>query len=398
MPQVEEDRRTTAASPPVPQHYAALIYPLGVFLLLTGAWEGFSRARFRHPSQSVSPANQTQAAGRTVIADPAWEDDISATMKRVPPPAALRLLCLGSSQMVTVKDGEFSQSIPFALQLALSEAKRPAEVVDLSGKSQQVCESVLVMLGSQETVRPDAVVIGVGLFSMQWSTIREAFAAAFPVGEVAHRMRENLPPDASLKDVEALLAFSTSAKERLSPKGKTIQQEMDERIAGILTDHLALVAERQVMFNVLLDTPIRRDLVAYAKRKTTGIAVARTFGIGGEYGPSLLALDVLGRFCRRQNLPLLVVMLPYEHGIKPIPYTEESRRRLLDDLTARAAQGGFHLLDLSDLLGNECFGLYVDGSPDGLHFTAAGHAAVGRSIARELSAILKDGNVSRRAQ
>jgi lysophospholipase L1-like esterase len=54
------------------------------------------------------------------------------------------------------------------------------------------------------------------------------------------------------------------------------------------------------------------------------------------------------------------------------------------DLGRLASRYGFALVDVNHALRSADFGDYADGSPDGLHYRARGHALVADSVAERI--------------
>jgi hypothetical protein len=363
-----------------------LAWCLLVLVVLALAWEHYARSFSAH--SGVAHALESLGAVHYV---PAGVNDLKRVLEEMPAPRRPRVLVLGSSQIATVKEGERPQSMPFVIQREMTGKAGPSEVVDLSAGGQATIEGTLVLLGSLPVVRPDAVVIGVSLYSMQGVAVRESILAAFDVGRLADLVREDAPADVPPPVLHQLLAFRQQASQPVHSRGETIQQKLDRRLAVWLEARSAAVRYHEVMYDELLDIPIRRDLVAYVKRNYQGIRVASNYGIVSAYAPSMAAIEVVSRQCARQGIPLLVVALPYDASIDPIPYPPKDQEQFIGDMTRMSASDRFELLDESRALTHEDFGVFVDGSPDGLHFRAHGHEVVGGAIARRLGELLSSG-------
>ena len=297
-------------------------------------------------------------------------------------------LVLGGSQVATVKNGLRSESFPVMLQQVLEENGTKCGVVDFSAGGQQTVESMIVALGSAGRARPDLIVIGLGLFGMQTVNVRQTLQTAFDSTTLSEQIRTNLADDVSKETREMVSLTATAQKAGKKPRGKTIQQRTDEWIGDSLAQRLWMIGNRREMFNQLVDNPVRRDLVTYVKRNLVGVTVARAYSIGEAFGPSVAALGVISRFYGRRNIPVVVVVMPYGRNLKPVAYPYEIQQRVLAAIRAESLRADYTVVDLGGLLGDECFGQYIDGSPDGLHFKAAGHLATAKAVARIVRSIL----------
>jgi hypothetical protein len=159
---------------------------------------------------------------------------------------------------------------------------------------------------------------------------------------------------------------------------------MDAAIGDWFGTRVAMIGNRRAMFDVLIDQPIRRDLVSLVARNLRRQSTARTYEIGGEFGAAVLAVETLARAAGRDGVPVFVVLMPFDDARPPVPFAGPTQARVRETLDASARTAGFTLLDLSHVLASNNFGDFVDGSPDNLHFDPAGHAKVARLIADAL--------------
>lgn len=312
-------------------------------------------------------------------------------MAEVTPAVVPTVLLFGSSQIAYVKDAPEPslRSIPYRLSDALGAEVPRHQVVDLSAPGQQLTESLAILLAYSDSIRPSAVVLGIGLFNMMRTDIRAAIRGALDESSLRRALVEITPAGATGARPDALRAILAPDAARGKSGDSTVQQRVDARVGSWLAAHSAAVANGRVLYNRLIDQPLRRDLVAAIQRRRGGIRTARTFEAGEEYGISLSALDAMSAFLRRRRIPFVVVVLPYDHGREPIAYAPASMTRLLTDLRARQTAGDMHVLDLSDALDTGEFGVYADGSPDGLHFRDAGHGIVGAATAKAVAPLLR---------
>jgi hypothetical protein len=337
-----------------------LVYALAGTVLLLGSWEAFAH-RFSGTAglRKIGP----------VMQDASNNDELDRALRALPPPAAPRILLLGSSQIDTVKNGSGTpgEAIPFRLSRALDAAGVAYEVLDLSGPGQQVIESMAILIGSAAETRPAAVVLGVGLFSMLRPEVRESLPAALDMQAVR----------AAVADPALLSALPAAA----AGGAVTVQDRIDARLGTWLAARLVMVDRRRVMFNELINTPLRGDFVAYVQRNWQRSRTARTYEIGPGYASGLAALEVVAQWSARANVPCVLVILPYESTREPVVYPPATQARVTADLQAIAGRTGAVVLDLGQALTPGDFGTFLDGSPDGLHFDARGHEIVGRAMA-----------------
>jgi hypothetical protein len=375
----EEPRLARARSNP--RATASLVYALAAFAILAVAWNGLA-SRF---------GAQEHAMRRNGDVFERASKNLALTMDTLPAPALPRIAVLGSSQIAVVKTTNPDPVLgtPHQLKIALDERGTGVEVVDLSDGGQQAVESLLVWQALHTKLRADAVVIGMSLFSMLRPDVRPTLLAGIDATGLRNELRALLSPSADPQSVDSLLAWGSTAAQRVSARGITIQERLDEAIGDWLAAHVASFANRQAMFDALLDQPIRRDLASLVTRRIEQLSTARTYEIGGAFPVALLAIEVLARATARDGVPLLVALLPYDDQRPPVPFSNETQTQVREALEARAQQAGFELLDLSHLLPSERFGSFVDGSPDNLHFDPLGHTAVATRIADALLPIFR---------
>ena len=315
---------------------------------------------------------------------------LARTLTELPPPARPRVAVFGSSQIAVVKSNvvDPTHTTPYRLHESLAERGVRTEVVDFSDGGQQLVESLLVYLATRDRTRPDAVVIGVSLFSMLRINVRPTLLADVDGAALRDELRALIPAGADPAAVDGLLDWSRSAGQRVAARGRTIQQRLDDRIGDWLAAHTAAFANRQAMFDALIDRPVRRDLVRLVSRRLNQERTARTYEIGPAYASALLALDVMEGATRDAGRVMLVVALPYDDTRPPVPFSPATQARVLADLRASAERSGGALLDLSHALPTGRFGDFEDGSPDDLHYDELGHATVAARIADALAPLL----------
>jgi hypothetical protein len=352
---------------------------LGWLAVLLFAWNAFA-TRF-DPSASTF-----RVTG--LVFDRAARD-LRLTLAALPPPAHPRVAVFGSSQIAVVKRGpqDSLESMPHRLADALAADGRTAEVVDFSDGGQQLVESMAVDYATRDAAQASAVVVGVSLFGMTRVDVRATLFEHVDGHAVLDAIRRALPPDTDSETVAALLAWSQSLPPPAPARPLTIQERSDLAIGGWLDRHVAAYANRQAMYRALIDTPIRLATERSARART-GATISSSYAIGRAYAPSLLALELLRRSAAARGAPFLVVLLPFDHARAPIPFDPATQARVAADVGAIAARGGQPVLDLGDLLGSEHFGTYEDGSPDNLHYDAAGHELVARRIAERIAPLL----------
>ncbi len=357
-----------------------LVYALVGFLALFGAWNSLA-TRFGESQRSLQRHGDVfDLAAR----------NLRRTLAELPPPELPRIVVYGSSQIATVR-GESDGGVhttPHLLSEELSKRGLAVEVADFSDGGQVLLESLIVHFGSRAVSKPSVLVIGVSLFSMQRQVVRPTLIEALDVAEVRDAVRAAVPDGRQANEVDAILEWSDRAAPSAAPRHKSIQQQLDVRIATWLTAHVPAYANRQVMFNELIDTPIRRDLLRWIQRRNVEEKTATHYPIGDGYPIALLALETIARAARDTNTQLLVVVLPFDDDRPPIPFEPDTQARILGDLEALTARTGSALLDLGHLLPSEHFGDFQDGSPDNLHYDADGHARVGARIAEPVARLL----------
>lgn len=314
--------------------------------------------------------------------------DLSRTRAELPAPTAARIAILGSSQMATVKGG--GTALPTKLQQILASAGQPTEIVDFSTGRQQIVESMVIWFSVAESTRPSILVMGVSLFNMLSLDVRETLAEDLDTELLRHQVERQLPADTSRKSAADLLSFTRTAAQRVASRGETTQQRLDSIAGEWLSRHFAFVANRQVIFDELIDRPVRRDLRSWIMRSLQAARTARTYEPNSAYAVSVLALECMQGLSKQLGIRMLVILLPFDASRPPVPFLPETMERIRSDLTRAGERSGFGLIDQSGLLETSFFGDFQDGSPDNLHFSAQGHARLARAIAAELTALLPE--------
>ncbi len=200
-------------------------------------------------------------------------------------------------------------------------------------------------------------------------------------------IRRSLPPEVP-PDVAEGLVGPRGDQAAAETQDKSARDRIDEYLGDFLSRNLNFVASRREMFNSLVDRPIRKDLAAWVNRNVRATKVARTYEIPAAYEPSLAALSAMGRFCREKGVPFVVVILPFESTRTPPPYLRETQQRVTGDLIELSQKHQLGLVDLGYLLEPKDFGLYMDGSPDGLHYREHGHQLVAELISDAVTPLL----------
>jgi hypothetical protein len=358
-------------------NFALVGSTLGALLALLLAWNGWA-TRF-----------DAEARGLRREGD-VWDRaarGLSRTLETLPAPLHPRVVLYGSSQIAVVKrepEGSLG-STPHRLRPALAARGIPTEIVDFSDGGQQMIESAVVHFASEQTSQPCAVVIGVGLFSLRDAAVRATLFEGVPTAAIADAMRAALPRDADPAAIATLLGWADTVDAgEPSTSDATIQQRLDQRIDAWLNRHVAAYANRRTMYREVIDLPFRLAFERH-NRSRQGRILSGTYSIGPAYAPSLLALETIMRSMADRDVPVLVVVLPFDSARPPIPYPQETQDRVVSDVRAIAARNAARVLDLGGALSSRDFGDYEDGSPDNLHYDAAGHAIVADRIAAELA-------------
>lgn len=361
-----------------------LVYTLAVTLLLGVAWNWFAR--------DFPPENE--GLRREVGVYVRASRHLSHSLESLPAPELPRIAVFGSSQIATVKraSGVSEEALPARLRIHLEEIGTPVEIVDFSEGGQQVVESLVALSAAIDAIRADTVVLGLSPFSMAGTEVRETLLEGLDAQSLRVRILDAVPPGRDATHVERLIAFSNRPSQRLSARGETLQQRLDHRLEALLSSDLSAVSNRRRMFSDLIDLPIRRDFVAWVKRRLRFSRTARSYPLGKAYAPSLLAVEVMNALCRSRGIAFLVVVLPFDHERSPIPFSPETMRRVTSDLESLSHRVGLRWVDLSELLATGRFGTFVDGSPDDLHFDAVGHDDLARSLAPLVANLVKRGS------
>lgn len=354
-----------------PLAYVAVTVP--VMLI---AWELFAR-QFTVPAPTLPPL--------AALSIPLYEATRESAVRLSPQP---RLLILGNSQIHYVRDQDDVQTygFPAQLQRVLTERGMPTEVADLSEGGQQVVESLAILIDTFDRVRPDHVVLGLGLANMRGTTIPPQLVSALDWDLVRTKTERHFDERIAPEISASLLQLYSPPKDAVVAHDPTIQEQLDERLADWLMDHAATVRHRSVMSQWVTKLPgdLEREVRMAWRRKARGQFKARTYDAGPNYELSLAVVRIMAYFCREQHVPFTVITMPFHPSCTPILYVPRDAHRLNSDLEQLADQGNIRRLDLQQLLGPEHFSTFQDGSPDGLHFLATGHARLATEVGEQL--------------
>lgn len=357
-----------------------LAYTATVVAVLLSGWECLSW-RFTTP-----PPNKAPLEALTLkLHDP---DGPAATPTDVPP----RLLILGNSQIHYVRDHDDSQTLGFPAQLEamLKNQGRSVEVADLSAGGQQVVESLAVLIDTFERVRPDHVVLGLGLANMRGTTIPPQLVTACDWNHIRQVTADLCGNRVAPAISQSLLQLYSPSVPQTVAHDPTIQEQLDSLIGDWLTDHSAAVRHRGVMAGWVAKLPgdLEREVRMAWRKKVRKQFKARTYDAGPNYELSLTAVQLMAAYCQQRQVPFTVISMPYHPSCEPIVYLPADEQRLDGDLQQLAERRVITWLDLSQVLQQEHFGTFQDGSIDGLHFLAAGHARLAETAAPQLGRLM----------
>jgi hypothetical protein len=339
------------------------------------AWEAFAR-QFTLPPPNPAPLD--------TLSLPLYSADAPAADRAKSLP---RVLILGNSQVHYVRDQEdvATYGFPARLQAELAKHHRPAEIADLSAGGQQVAESLAILVDTFGCVRPDHVVLGLGLANMRGTTIPAHLVKACDWNRIRAEVTGLLDERTTVEAQRELLHLYHPPQETTIARELTIQEQLDEQFADWLTDHTATVRHRTVMSQWVTKLPsdLEREVRMTWRKQVKKQFKARTYDAGPNYALSLTTVQLMAEYCRRQRVPFTVILMPYQPRCTPIVYVQEDEQRLHADLQQMVERGDIRRIDLSQLLHPEHFGTFADGSPDGLHYHASGHAVLAETVARE---------------
>lgn len=354
-----------------------LVYVAVTVSLLLGGWELLAR-QFTPPA----PVQPPLAALSIALYPP----EHNSAERFSPQP---RVMILGNSQIHYVRDQEDVQTygFPARFQMAMAERGTPAEVADLSAGGQQVLESLAILIDTFDRVRPDHVMLGLGLANMRGITIPSQLIEFCNWAHIRETTQRHLPDHIDPSIQLTLSQLYNPPCEHSSDHDPTIQEQLDEQIAEWLVDRSATVRHRSVMAQWLAKLPsdLERDVRQLWRKKARGQFKARTYDAGPNYDLSLAVVQIMAAFCREKQVPFTVIAMPFHPACEPILYVPDDELRLITDLRQLEADATLRCVDLRLLLGPQHFGAFPDGSPDGLHFLATGHALLGRAVAEHFS-------------
>ena len=310
------------------------------FIVLLIAWNFFS-AGFSPKTPQAS-----QQSHMPVFMDSTNNEDIPAFIASLPLKNKNRALILGSSQLFIIKNYTQNElSIPFYVYESL-KVKKDWDIVSLASGGQFISESCLILLDTYEKLKPDVAVIAFSLFSMQGVMPKPRLLEKIDAAAMEKTILANTTKDSDRAAVTILTSFKNTPAAETQKKQQSLLQKTESRISGYLENWLPMVANRQKMYDLLIDKPIRRDLVSAAKRNLTKVTVARTYEIGESYAPSITAIEIAAAFCKKNDISLIVLVLPFESTREPVAYRPETQKRILGDLQQRAKKFDFTVLDI----------------------------------------------------
>lgn len=306
------------------------------FVIILSGWE-FIVPKWLGVSETTVSARQ----GRTFV-DESSNNQLPAVLDAL---EAERMepfwLVLGNSQVRVVKSGDSADA--FSFQLGIDTGQN---IVDLSSGGQTLAESNKIAALTLDRFHVERLIIGVGIFSAASSGIRDGIKND---GDAAASGAESSVP--------------------------TIQHQVETRLTTWSSDSLRSVEHREEIFNRLISSPIRRDLVAYVKRRS-GFKVARSYRLGANFEEDIENLTQVATEASQRGIPVSLIIMPYENTRPPTPYSRDDELRLRRALRQIETSTTAELLDFSELLDASNFGTFVDGSPDAFHFDARGHRAL----------------------
>lgn len=356
-----------------PLTYTAIV----VAVLLTG-WECLAR-KFTVPPPNKAPLETLSLA----LHDP------DTPLPASTPP---RLLILGNSQIHYVRDHDDSATFGFPAQLEarLKAQGRSIEVADLSAGGQQVVESLAILIDTFERVRPDHVILGLGLANMRGTTIPPQLVSTCDWKRVRHVTTQLCDEQAEFTITPSLLQLYSPSVPTTVAHDPTIQERLDEVIAEALTAHSAAVRHRTVMADWVAKLPgdLEREVRMTWRKKIRQQFKARTYDAGDHYELSLTAVHLIAAYCQQRRVPFTIISMPYYPNCEPVVYVPDDEQRLDDDLRQLADRQPITWLDLTQALLPEHYGTFPDGSIDGLHFLATGHARLAETVAPQLGRLM----------
>ena len=99
------------------------------------------------------------------------------------------------------------------------------------------------------------------------------------------------------------------------------------------------------------------------------------------------ALDSIIQMARVDGYRVLMYLQPYRPGEELFHYDRQAYEAFAAATASRCARDGVTLVDLSNLVPAELYGLTSDGQPDVFHFRDGGHRLLGGAVDRQLESV-----------
>ena len=278
-----------------------------------------------------------------------------------------RVLILGSSQLVTLRDDRRLVSYPRRVDKVLERmAPRPATVYNLAIGGMTARERAIVLDRALEVERFDDVVLCLTPWDLERPTVRSSLDT-----------RGRLEP--ARKEADP------------APGPPRVNAAIERTVRRALAAGTGFFSHRAAIRAWIAQTGGKGQVVAGSQAERAARAVLYRFdeeATGRIEGQGKELVSRLAERSRRHGFRGLVVITPRRPDPEHPLYDPEAERHFRAMLAAECRREGLGFLDASELLDASHYGLYefgeMRGRIDGLHFDAQGHARLAEALAGAL--------------
>lgn len=265
--------------------------------------------------------------------------------------------------------------------LARDLRPRGAEVLAFSQPNADLQEHELLFEYLLAQGKPDIFILPICFDDTREDGIRDEMAVGFKDPAV-RRALEGAPLGVRLAQAQQNASLPGDAK-------KTLQEVVEARLEGFLSDHSTLWSARAQARGTIADNlyVLRNAVLGIqptSKRRT----------IEPIYRRNMDSLHAILARARAENVRVLTYVTPLRNDVAP-PYDAAEYARFKSEVQAMAAAEGATFTDLENLVPANDWGTKNSTSStqgqeiDFMHFQGAGHVLLKQAIAAQLAAMLK---------
>jgi hypothetical protein len=304
--------------------------------------------------------------------DPTNGSEMQTVLARLKHGRGERVLLLGSSQLITLRDDRSMGSFPRRVDKLLERgAARPVTVYNLSVGGMSAPEKALILERAANATRFDHVVLALTL----WDSVSSSQRGLF------ERLSDTPRPRG-----ETLGA----SDDRSGPAA--VNRAVAESLEHWLGQHSAFFRDRAAIQAWLGDQLQAASVPAPLSIRSRDAAPMQYLYSGEELSSAMSnvrkLISTAATLGERHGFTVAVLLTPFRQDTQTPAYAPESYARFRASVRDACASRGIAVIDASELLGRSHFGVYELGENRGridvLHFDARGHALLAATLARAL--------------